>query len=76
MVRYSVILTYDPEVDAWDAEVPAIDRTTCGDTPEHALEMARDLIALDLRLRRDAGEPVPVEEHAPRLEVIELAEVG
>lgn len=76
MVRYSVILTYDPEVDAWDAEVPAIDRTTCGQTPEQALAIARDLIELDLRLRQDAGEPAPVEVHAPRLEVVEFAEVG
>jgi antitoxin HicB len=68
--RYAVLL--EPDEGAWRAIVPALPEiNTWGDSPEHALEMAREAIALALDVRLEYGDPVPAsdaDENGARLE--------
>jgi predicted RNase H-like HicB family nuclease len=71
MARYSVML--NKEDDAWVATVPALEgAATQGDSVEHALEMARDLIELVIRGYERNGEPVPVEVEPVQLHTLDL----
>lgn len=61
-MRYSVVLIWDEEGQVWVAEVPALDgAATSGETVEEALDMARELIALNISDMRAHDEAVPVE---------------
>jgi len=70
--RYAVLL--EPDEDAWRAIVPALPEiNTWGDSPEHALEMAREAIGLALDVRLEYGDPIPpsdADENGARLERI------
>lgn len=59
--RYTVLVDYDPAVDAYVAYVPVLGLTTQGDSLEHAYEMAREIIELTLKSAAEDGEELPVE---------------
>ncbi len=67
---YAVIL--EPDDSAWRVIVPALPEiNTWADSPEKALDMAREAIALALDVRREYGEPIPrsdADENGARLE--------
>lgn len=74
-MRYSVVL--DPEEDgsAWNVTVPALPGCfTWGATVEEALAHAREAIAGHVAALVETGRPVPVEETAPLLTVLEVSE--
>ncbi|HEV2738954.1 MAG TPA: type II toxin-antitoxin system HicB family antitoxin [Candidatus Elarobacter sp.] len=57
--RYAVLLESDE--GAWRAIVPALPEiNTWGDSPEHALEMAREANGLALEVRLEYREPIPL----------------
>ena len=57
-LAYSVII--EPDDGAYTVIVPALPEAhTWGDTPEHALEMAREVIQLCLDERRANGDECP-----------------
>ncbi|MEO6912989.1 MAG: type II toxin-antitoxin system HicB family antitoxin [Candidatus Baltobacteraceae bacterium] len=58
--RYAVLLEPEPDGSAFNVSVPALPEiATFGRTVEHALEMAKDAIALSLAYRRDEGLEIP-----------------
>ncbi len=64
-LAYSVILEPEPDGSAWNVVVPALPEAhTWGETPEHAMEMAREVIELCLEERRDRGDEIPVSDAA------------
>ena len=64
MRRYTVLLY--PEEGKYTAVIPAFgDLATYGDTVEHALAMAKDIIEIAARGLADDGEDVPIEESPP-----------
>ena len=74
-MRYSVMLYWDDETQAWTAEVPVLDGVaTCGDTVEEALEMARELIALTVTGLREDGDSVPQETIPAQLHTLDVTE--
>ena len=57
-LRYAVIL--EPDEDVVRVVVPAFPEiVTFGSSEEHALEMARDAIALSIEHRRASGDEIP-----------------
>lgn len=73
MARYSVVLNWDATTNAWEVMVPALNgAVTCGDTVDKALEMARDLICINIEDMRAHGEAVPREETPVQLHSIEV----
>ena len=72
-LRYSVVLNWDPTTNAWEVSVPALNgAVTCGDTGEEALEMARDLICINVEDMQTHGETVPLEEVPVQLHSIDI----
>ena len=72
-LRYSVVLNWDPATNAWEVTVPALNgAVTCGDTVEEALEMARDLIFLNVEDMQAHGEAVPQEEVPVQLHSVDV----
>jgi predicted RNase H-like HicB family nuclease len=71
-LRYAVLLEPEPDGSAYNVIVPALPEiATFGSTPEHALEMAREAIALSLEYRRDKGLEIPASDaDGARLETI------
>ena len=61
MHRYTVLVDFDPEVDAYVAYVPVLGLVTQGDTLEHAYDMAREIIEITLKSANEDGEDIPVE---------------
>ena len=60
MRRYTVVLTFDPEVDSYAVTVPALAGCfTQGRTVEEALANAKEAIALHLDALAAEGEPLP-----------------
>lgn len=58
---YSVII--EPDDGAYSVIVPALPEAhTWGETPEHALEMAREVIMLCLDERRARGDEIPISD--------------
>jgi antitoxin HicB len=73
MHRYTVVLTPEPDGSAWNASVPALPGCfTWGVTPDAALAHAREAIALYLEDLEAAGEPIPAEPQAARVEAVEV----
>jgi predicted RNase H-like HicB family nuclease len=61
-MRYSVLIHYDREVQAYSAAVPELDIATQGDTVDEALDRVRSLIVFHLEgLARHTYE-IPIEE--------------
>ena len=72
MRRYTVLLY--PEEGKYTAVIPAFgDLATYGDTVEHALAMAKDVIEVASRGLVEDGEDVPIEETPPMVVTIEAA---
>ncbi|MHB1551711.1 MAG: type II toxin-antitoxin system HicB family antitoxin [Vulcanimicrobiaceae bacterium] len=76
-IRYAVVLEPCPpdEGGGYTVTVPALPEiVTEGDDLAHALEMARDAIALSLRCRQDAGMETPLSDaEGARLEIVAVA---
>ena len=69
--RYSVVLT--PEDNGYVVTVPVLPGcVTEGDTLEEALANAREVIGLFLESLEARGLPIPNEEVAPRVELVEV----
>jgi predicted RNase H-like HicB family nuclease len=65
-MRYSVLLTPDPDEGGYVVTVPVLPGcVTQGETVEEALARAKDVIAGMIGLLRDEGEEIPVERDAP-----------
>jgi predicted RNase H-like HicB family nuclease len=64
-MRYSVVLTRivgEPGLEGWyNAQVPALELTTQGESIEAALAAARELSQVWIQERVARGEPVPSE---------------
>lgn len=74
MKRYTVILDYDPEVQAYAVTVPALPGCTSqGPSVEEALANAKEAIAGHIAALRVLGEPVPEETEHPQAIVIDVA---
>ena len=59
---YEFEVVLEPDQGRYLVRVPALPEVnTFGDTPEHALSMAREAIALSLEYRRDNGLAIPSE---------------
>ena len=72
MRRYTVLLY--PEDGKYTAIIPAFGQlATYGNTVEHALAMAKDIIEVAARGRVEDGEDVPVEDTPPVVVSIEAA---
>jgi predicted RNase H-like HicB family nuclease len=72
-LSYSVII--EPDDGAFSVIIPALPEAhTWGETPEHAMEMAREVIAACLLARLELGEDIPP-SHAgtTRLESISVS---
>jgi predicted RNase H-like HicB family nuclease len=64
-LRYAVVLEPEPDGSAWNVIVPALPEAhTWGETPEQALSMAREVIALCVAERRARGEDIPPSENS------------
>jgi antitoxin HicB len=73
-LRYSVVLNWDVTTNAWEVTVPALNgAVTCGDTVEQALEMARDLICINVEDMQAHGESIPREDVPVQLHSIDIA---
>lgn len=73
--HYSVIIEpeTEPGVGGYNVRVPALPGCfTQGDTIEEALEMARDAIFLYIESLLADGAPIPIEQTAPRVEIIQV----
>ena len=58
--RYTMIVQWSPEDDAFLITVPELDDAhTHGATPTEAVEMGAELVASYLSFQRRRGEPVP-----------------
>lgn len=69
--EFEVIL--EPADGCYLVHVPTMPEiNTFGDTPEHALAMAREAIELSLEYRRDIGLPIP-SQHSPQFHTIKIA---
>ena len=73
MRRYTVVLVPDAEEGGFTVQVPAIPGCfTEGETVEECLENARDVINLFLEELAARGEPIPEEQAAPQMAVVEV----
>ena len=71
MRRYSVLLT--PDEGGYAVSVPALPGCfSQGDTVEEALEHAREAIQCHLEGLALEGEPIPEEDAAPELALVEV----
>ena len=71
MRRYTVLLYPDPD-GGYSVLVPAFGLlATQGDTVDHALAMAKDVIEVASRGLVEDGEDVPVEETPPMVVTVE-----
>lgn len=71
MRRYTVLL-YREDDGRYTAVVPAFgDLATYGDTVEHALAMAKDIIEVAARGLVEDGDDVPVEDAPPIVAAVE-----
>ena len=72
-MRYTVVLTPEPDGSAINVTVPAMPGClTWGTTIEEALAHAREAIALHLEGYAERGEPYPVEGGAVRLAEVDV----
>ena len=70
MRQYTVILEWDPDVQAYSAVVPALPGCASqGRTIEEALANAQEAIELYLEVLRDRGEPIPGDVLTSKVEV-------
>ncbi len=71
-LAYNVILV--PDDGAFSVIVPALPEAhTWGETPEHALQMAREVIQLCVEVRREDGEEVPPSDAAqPQIATVRI----
>jgi predicted RNase H-like HicB family nuclease len=60
-LKYTVLMTYVPEDRAFIANVPLLEIETSAETEAGLWEAVREAIELDLIVRADRGEPIPVE---------------
>ena len=70
--QYTVVLEWDPDVEAYSVVVPALPGCTSqGDTVAEALANGREAIELYLDVLKERGEPIPedVPTQAIRIEV-------
>lgn len=75
MRRYTVILDYDPDVDAFAVTVPALPGCfTQGRTTEEAIERAREAIEGHLKSLAEDGEPIPSDSVDIRLVTVDVPE--
>ncbi len=74
MRRYTVVLEWDPEAEAYAVTVPTLPGCTSqGDTIEECIANAKEAIALYLEGLADAGQPVPEEPEIPVFVVLSIA---
>ncbi len=74
MRSYTVIVEFDPDVNAYSVVVPALPGCTSqGRTLEEALGNAREAIAGHIAALRQMGEPVPEETNPPQAIRIDVA---
>ncbi len=72
MRRYTVVLTFDPEVDSYAVAVPALAGCFAqGQTVEDALANAKEAIALHLDALADQGESIP-DDVSPLVYMVEV----
>ena len=70
-LEFEVIVEHDGT--SYLIQVPALPEVnTFGDTPEHALVMAKEAIELSLAYRRDAGLPIPA-PHSRQIRLIQVS---
>jgi len=72
MRQYTVVLEWDPDVEAYSVVAPALPGCTSqGDTVAEALANGREAIELYLDVLKERGEPIPedVQTQAIRIEV-------
>jgi len=66
VLRYTVLVEYDPEAQAYGVTVPSLPGcTSMGDTLAQALANAREAIEGHLACLAEMGEPIP-EDTAPQ----------
>ena len=74
MRRYTVVLEYDPEAQAYAVVVPALPGCTSqGDTVEEALAAAREAGAGHIAALEAIGAPVPEEPEGATVIVASVA---
>ncbi|MBI2864349.1 MAG: type II toxin-antitoxin system HicB family antitoxin [Chloroflexi bacterium] len=74
MRKYSIILEYDAEANAYSVVVPALPGCTSqGDTIEDAIANAREAITGHIEALKQMGEPIPEEVERPQVVTLDVA---
>lgn len=74
MRRYTVVLEYDPEADAYSVTVPALPGCTSqGATVGEALANAKEAVAGHIAALEQIGEPIPEEATIPMAVIATVA---
>jgi len=74
MRQYSLVIEYDPAVQAYSVDVPVLPGcTSMGATLEEAIANAREAIALYIEGLQEMGRPIPVETNPPQVVRIAVA---
>ena len=74
MRRYTVVLEWDSEAQAYSVVVPALPGCTSqGDTVEECIVNAKEAIALHTEGLAEAGLPIPEEPEEPVFVVLSIA---
>jgi predicted RNase H-like HicB family nuclease len=72
--RYTVVLEWDPDAQAYSVIVPALPGCTSqGDTVEECIVNAKEAIGLHVEGLSEAGLPVPEEPEEPVFVVLSIA---
>jgi len=75
MRRYTIILDYDPDVDAYAVTVPALPGCfTQGKTADEAIARAREAIQGHIESLAEVGEPIPDDCVDLRLVTVDVPE--
>jgi predicted RNase H-like HicB family nuclease len=73
VLRYTVLVEYDPEAQAYGVTVPALPGcTSMGDSLTEALDNVREAIDGHLACLAEMGEPIP-EDTAPQAIRVDVA---
>ena len=76
MRRYTILLDYDADVDAYAVSVPALPGCfTQAGTVDEAFERAREAIRCHLQGLIEAGEPIPDDRIDVHLVTVDVPEI-
>jgi predicted RNase H-like HicB family nuclease len=77
MRRYTIIINYDPDIDAFAVTVPALPGCfTQGRTVDEAIERAREAIQGHIELLTEYGKPIPNDSVDIRMVTVDVPDTA